>query len=205
MPLGKITIHPIANDAERRSRHQRRSDGLLKKVQELSVLCNVPACVVIYDTDDTAEPNVWPSMQETTNLMQSSLDMLESSVGNKMLDREALLQKSIAKAENKLDRRRSQNRQLEINIIMNDIIAGRRKNLDDLDSKQIEELEWVLAMRHRGIHDHVHVLRSEAVEASSLPPSQPAAQPASQVVSGEQENMEGDDSPRAFLEGDSSV
>ncbi|KAL5227126.1 hypothetical protein ABZP36_015391 [Zizania latifolia] len=137
-------------------------------------------------------------MQETTNMMQSSLDMPESSVGNRMLDREALLQKSIAKAENKLLRRRSQNRQFEINIIMNDIIARRRKNLDDLDPVQIEELEWVLSMRHKGIRNRINELRSEATEASSLPPAQPATQPASQVDSVKLEILDDQDSLKGF-------
>ncbi|KAL5226492.1 hypothetical protein ABZP36_014757 [Zizania latifolia] len=138
-------------------------------------------------------------MQETTNMMQSSLDMPESSVDNGMLDREAILQKSTAQAENKLHRKRSQNRQFEINIIMNDIIAGRRQNLDDLGPVQIEELEWVLAMRHKGIRNRINELRSEAAaEASSLPLAQAAAQPASQVGSVKPEILEDEDSPHAF-------
>ncbi|KAL5227255.1 hypothetical protein ABZP36_015520 [Zizania latifolia] len=137
-------------------------------------------------------------MQETTNMMQSSLDMPESSVDNGMLDREDILQKSIAQAEDKLHRKRSQNHQFEINIIMNDIIARRRQNLDDLGPVQIEELEWVLAMRHKGIHNRINELRSEAAEASYLPLAQPATQPASQVGSVKPEILEDEDSPHAF-------
>ncbi|KAG8051865.1 hypothetical protein GUJ93_ZPchr0001g32734 [Zizania palustris] len=183
MPLGKITIHPIDNNAERRSRLRKRSGGLLKKVQELSVLCNVPACVAIYDTDDMAEPIVWPSVQETTNMMQSSLDMPQTSVGKKMLDREALLQKNITKSESKLLKMRSNNHQFEVNIIMSDIIAGRRKDLDDLDLEKMEELEWVLTMRRSGIHKRINELCSKAAEASSPPLAPPTTQPTTDVDS----------------------
>ncbi|KAG8064595.1 hypothetical protein GUJ93_ZPchr0004g38534 [Zizania palustris] len=160
----------------------RLSSRLLNEVQELSMLCNVPAYVVIYDTDDTAKPKVWPSMQETTNIMQSCFDMPESSVENGMLDKEAILQKRLAQAEKKLQNKISQNRQFEINIIMNDIVTRRRRNLDDLDPVRIEELEWVVAMRRKGIRHRINVLCSEGTEATYLPLAQPVTQPMAQPV-----------------------
>ncbi|KAG8064596.1 hypothetical protein GUJ93_ZPchr0004g39857 [Zizania palustris] len=195
MPRGKTTIHPKANDVDRTSRHERKrlSNGILDDVQEVSMLYNDPACVVIDDIDDIAEPKVCPSMQETTNMMQSCLDLPESSVDNRVLDREAL------------QRMISQNRQLGIIIIMNDIITGRRKNMDDLDPVQIEELHCMIAMCRKGIRDRIKALRSEGTEASSLPlaqrvappMAQPVAQPASQVGSMKPEIMEDEDSPHA--------
>ncbi|KAG8064597.1 hypothetical protein GUJ93_ZPchr0004g38690 [Zizania palustris] len=173
MPRGKTTIHPKANDIDRTSRHERKrlSNGILDDVQEVSMLYNDPACVVIDDIDDIAEPKVCPSMQETTNMMQSCLDLPESSVDNRVLDREAL------------QRMISQNRQVDIIIIMNDIITGRRKNMDDLDHVQIEELHCMIAMCRKGIRDRIKELRSEGTEASSLPLAQPVA-PASGTTYG---------------------
>ncbi|KAG8044830.1 hypothetical protein GUJ93_ZPchr0387g2491 [Zizania palustris] len=207
MPRGKTTIHPKANDVERTSRHEskRVSNGILDEVQEVSMLCNDPAYVVIDDIDDTAEPKVCPSMQETTNMMQSCLDLPESSVDNGVLDREAILHKKLAQAENKLKRMISENRQLDIIIIMNDIIAGLRKNMDDLDPVHIEELQCMIAMSRKGIRNRIKELRSEGTEASSLPlaqlvaqpMAQPVAQPASQVGSVKPEIIEDEDSPHA--------
>uniref|UniRef100_A0A0D9V107 MADS-box domain-containing protein n=1 Tax=Leersia perrieri TaxID=77586 RepID=A0A0D9V107_9ORYZ len=161
MPLRKVTIEPITNQVARRSTHERRTAGLLKKVQEVSILCNVRACIVVYNIGDDTEPKAWPSLPEATNILEDAMDITESSIGKRMLDTESLLRLNITEAEKKLRNKRAENCQLEINMIMNDVISGRRKNLDDLDPQLIGDIQMVLAMRHLAIRNRINVLRSK--------------------------------------------
>ncbi|KAF0918032.1 hypothetical protein E2562_021723 [Oryza meyeriana var. granulata] len=65
---------------------------------------------------------------------------------------------------------------------MNDIVAGRRKDLDDLDSKVIDNLEWELGKRHEGMRNCIDMLRSGAPQVLSLLPPQPVPLEASEPL-----------------------
>lgn len=61
MTRKKVTLAYIANDSARKATFKKRKKGLIKKVSELSTLCGIEACAVIYSPYDT-EPEVWPSV-----------------------------------------------------------------------------------------------------------------------------------------------
>ncbi|KAI4320610.1 hypothetical protein MLD38_034071 [Melastoma candidum] len=61
----KLALELIPEEKSRKLTCQRRKKCLLKKAQELSALCGVDACVVMYDSGSssssaTAQPEIWP-------------------------------------------------------------------------------------------------------------------------------------------------
>uniref|UniRef100_A0A803KU18 MADS-box domain-containing protein n=1 Tax=Chenopodium quinoa TaxID=63459 RepID=A0A803KU18_CHEQI len=60
MTRKKVKLAFIENNTARKATLSKRTHGLVKKTQELSVLCDVDACVIIY-AKDTQVPVVWPS------------------------------------------------------------------------------------------------------------------------------------------------
>ena len=56
-----MKLEYIENDTTRRVTYRKRSRGLLKKTRELSVLCGVDACVLIY-SPYSPTPLAWPSI-----------------------------------------------------------------------------------------------------------------------------------------------
>ncbi|GFP91855.1 mads-box transcription factor pheres 2 [Phtheirospermum japonicum] len=59
-----MKVEFIVNKKSRNTTFKRRKEGLVKKIKELSTLCDVDACMIIYspDHDAPAAPDiVWPS------------------------------------------------------------------------------------------------------------------------------------------------
>ncbi|KAF5764506.1 putative transcription factor MADS-type1 family [Helianthus annuus] len=48
MTRKKVKLAFIMNDSARKATYKKRKKGLMKKVNELSTLCGIDACVIIY-------------------------------------------------------------------------------------------------------------------------------------------------------------
>ena len=60
MTRRKTKLTFIANDTERKTSYKKRKKSLLKKTEELSTLCGIEACAIVYGPDDP-QPETWPS------------------------------------------------------------------------------------------------------------------------------------------------
>ncbi|XP_051133433.1 MADS-box transcription factor 3-like [Andrographis paniculata] len=59
MGRAKLNMKFIEDVKSRNNMFKRRKEGLLKKMKELTILCNVSGCAVIYGPD-RPEPEIWP-------------------------------------------------------------------------------------------------------------------------------------------------
>ncbi|KAK8946914.1 MADS-box transcription factor 20 [Platanthera zijinensis] len=69
MPRKKLALAYITNGGARTAALKKRLPGLLKKAQELAVLCDVPGCAVLY-APGQSEPVVWPSPEVAMSLLR---------------------------------------------------------------------------------------------------------------------------------------
>lgn len=64
MGRGRITMELIQNEKARKTTFQKRKNGLMKKVNEFSILCDVDVCVILYapnfEGQGYLEPETWP-------------------------------------------------------------------------------------------------------------------------------------------------
>lgn len=60
MTRSKLRLEYITNNAMRKATFKKRRGGFVKKLTELTTLCGVEACAIIYSTYDS-QPDVWPS------------------------------------------------------------------------------------------------------------------------------------------------
>ncbi|KAL1192031.1 Agamous-like MADS-box protein AGL80 [Cardamine amara subsp. amara] len=117
MTRKKVKLAFIANDSSRKATFKKRKKGLMKKVNELSTLCGVTACAIIYSPYDT-NPEVWPSNSGVERVVSEFRTLPEMDQHKKMVDQETFLRQRIAKATEQLRKQRKENREMEMTEVM---------------------------------------------------------------------------------------
>ncbi|BFG38444.1 hypothetical protein CerSpe_247180 [Prunus speciosa] len=116
----KVKLAWIENNNVRKKRFRKRKGSLLKKVSEISTLCDAGAFAIVY-APDSDEPDVWPSPSEVKELIAKFQSIPEAERSRKMTDHETYLKETIAKLEQQLRKIKWQNYEMEMNDIMHDI------------------------------------------------------------------------------------
>ncbi|XP_023634257.1 agamous-like MADS-box protein AGL104 [Capsella rubella] len=82
----KVKLAWVENNKARAIFFRRRSEGVLKKVKELTILCDILACLIIFSPND-AEPMVWPSVETARGLLDNFFSLPKDRIilGREML------------------------------------------------------------------------------------------------------------------------
>ncbi|KAL8500589.1 hypothetical protein ACS0TY_020244 [Phlomoides rotata] len=176
MTRKKKTLAYIANDSDRRACFRKRKKGLIKKVSELSTLCGVDACAVIYSQYDS-EPEVWPSASGAEAVLSRFQRMNTMDRTRKMVNQESYTRQRIFKAEEKLRRVLKENKRKEMERFMFMNLYG-DATLDQLNLKEASVLGFVIEQTLRDITSQMETLKLNKqivpapAEAAPAPPFQ---------------------------------
>lgn len=155
MTRKEVKLAWIANDSTRRTTLRKRRNGLLKKASELSILCNVKVCAVIYDPEKP-EPEVWPSASEAMNILHEFKAMPEyGRRGTRRVDQEGFLRQRNAKLRQLLLRQQVQNKQLEVKILMARGLAAGTRRLNDVSYEDAAILRHVIGDAEKDVHRRI--------------------------------------------------
>ncbi|KAM7497282.1 hypothetical protein LguiA_021696 [Lonicera macranthoides] len=138
MAKNKVVLARIANDSKRKSTLKRRRDGLFKKIEELSTLCDVEPAVVVYARGEEEESGVWPSKEVTEERFRRYEFIPDVEKTLKMTTQEAYLQERVAKEMDKIKREEKKNEEKEISLIMNQLADGMKLTM--LDTRQLNAM-----------------------------------------------------------------
>lgn len=158
MTRKKVTLAFITNDSERKASYKKRKKGLIKKVSELSTLCGVDACAIIYSQYD-AVPEVWPSPLAAQAILARFRKLSDMDQSRKMVNQETFTRQRIKKAAEQLRRLRRENTCRELEAFMFRCIRG-GASLDGCTLPDPAEMGWVIGQTLRDIK-----ARMEAIEA----------------------------------------
>ncbi|XP_010024527.2 MADS-box protein SVP-like [Eucalyptus grandis] len=118
MARKKVKLAYIENESARKSSLKKRRQGLLKKARELSILCGVETCAIVWSPDEN-EPATWPtSPVEVEDLLTRYLSIPEIERSRKMVNQETYLRErnhKLTEQHKKLDRK---NKDLENHYLM---------------------------------------------------------------------------------------
>lgn len=152
----------ISNDATRRATLKKRRKGLLKKVRELSILCDVRACAIIYSPNEP-QPEVWPSAAEAARLLSRFRALPEMEQSKKMMNQETFLCQRASKLHDKLRRYDRENHDLESAALLREAMAG--ASVSSLHIEELAALAWALDHRNKAVQDRIdHLNLSAALE-----------------------------------------
>ncbi|EEF42281.1 agamous-like MADS-box protein AGL80 [Ricinus communis] len=176
MTRKKVKLAYISNDTARKATFKKRKKGLMKKVSELSTLCGVDACAIIYSPYD-AQPEVWPSAIEVQRVLSQFKNMPEMEQSKKMVNQESFLRQRIGKANEQLKKQRKDNREKEVTQVMFQSLTG--KTLNNLNMMDLNDLGWIINQYLKDIYKKVETVSKEInrqVTAAPPPPSPPPQQ-----------------------------
>ncbi|CAJ1960578.1 unnamed protein product [Sphenostylis stenocarpa] len=112
----KVELAFIVNNHDRKVSYRRRKKSLLKKMEELSTLCGVEACAIVYSSFDQ-EPQIWPSESGVQNVVEKFRTVPEWKK-NKMGNQESVIETSIVKCKKKIRKLEKENKEVEMNMFM---------------------------------------------------------------------------------------
>ncbi|PIA34028.1 hypothetical protein AQUCO_03900138v1 [Aquilegia coerulea] len=146
----KVKLAWMRDHVARKNSYRRRKNNLVKKVDELSKLCAVKACAIIYSPYDPI-PSVWPSNDEAHRLFLQFLTLPDNMQTKKLFNLEFFLKEEIVKLEGKLERaEKSEHEEKMIDLIMRsangDVLRG-------LKHEDVQDMECYIEQRMKEIYE----------------------------------------------------
>jgi hypothetical protein len=165
---GKLKLQWIADRAKRNSAMKKRLPNLVKKAEELAVLCDVPVCLLVYLPGEE-EPVVWPSQEAAADVVARYKSVAESRRLKRKLDGEDMVRKMVNKAKAELYNVHRERCEKEINLLLVDFIAGRRGSFADLPPNISAACKWQVERKLQAVTARLQEIRG-ARGGAILPP-----------------------------------
>ncbi|KAL6008906.1 hypothetical protein ACLOJK_022132 [Asimina triloba] len=156
MARRKVKLAWIVNDSARKVTYKKRKKGLMKKVGELSILCNVSACVII-DNPWGPQPDVWPSREDARRVVTNFKNLPEMEQCKKMVNQEGFIRQRIMKLRDQLKRLQRENREAEIVILMSECMMGR--SLYEVSMDDLNGLAWLIDSKLKLVRHKIETIR----------------------------------------------
>ncbi|KAH7862239.1 hypothetical protein Vadar_001920 [Vaccinium darrowii] len=156
MTRKKVKLAFITNDSARKATFKKRKKGLMKKVNELSTLCGIDACAIIYSPYES-QPDVWPDTGGAQRMLTQFKRMPEMEQSKKMVNQEGFTRRRIVKATEQLKKQCKDNREKEMTEVMYQCLTGR--GLQNLVMADLHDLGWLIDQKLKDIHKKIESLK----------------------------------------------
>ncbi|KAK2647406.1 hypothetical protein Ddye_014895 [Dipteronia dyeriana] len=164
MARRKIKQELISNESKRKVTFKKRKGGLLKKMNELTTLCGVMGCAIIYSTFDNRS-EIWPSPPELALVFDRFKKTSEEERDKYTVDQKTFFGRHISRSSNALERERKKNQWLEMELTLIDCLAG--KSLNDLKClEDLKELEVLLEEKIKCFTDKIETMGLESKQVN---------------------------------------
>lgn len=160
MTRKKVKLAYISNDSARKATFKKRKKGLMKKVSELSTLCGIDTCAIIFSPYDS-QPEIWPSSPLGVQRVLSQFKkMPEMEQSKKMVNQDAFLRQRIGKANEQLKKLRKDCREKEMTQVMFQCLTG--KSLLSLSIMDLNDMGWLIDQNLKDICKRIETLKKIA-------------------------------------------
>ncbi|XP_078152595.1 MADS-box transcription factor PHERES 2-like [Carex rostrata] len=167
-PRKRTSLVAIEEEASRRYTYKKRKETLIKKTSEISKLCGVDACIVIYGPQDR-EPDVWPPRENTMQILSCFSSMSEDQRSKNMVDQKGILLKQVEKLKVELRKVEEENCRLETMMLLQDVFSGQCTLADVADFGRMSRLSAMVEKHHNEVCGRMNELLSVPVPQSVGP------------------------------------
>ncbi|GMH10398.1 hypothetical protein Nepgr_012239 [Nepenthes gracilis] len=180
----KVKLAYITDDFARKSCFRKRKQGLLKKMKEISILCDVEACAIIY-SPYAAQPQVWPSTAAAAAVLAEFKGLPEEDQTKRMLNQRDFLLQMIRKVDEQVQKQRRDNREKVVVETMFHCLGG--GSFHDLSTPDFDDVHKLVDKSLKDVLERVETLKTgtrkqpviveEEMMLPPLPPSLPPLPP----------------------------
>ncbi|GAU21587.1 hypothetical protein TSUD_131710 [Trifolium subterraneum] len=133
-------------------------------LDEITTLCGIEACAIIYDNNNP-QPVVWPSSEsEAKNVLSKFVSLPEPDQSKKMMDQEDFLWKRVEKAFEKLKKLREETRKNVMAIIMNHYINTKEFNGNSMSNYDLNDMSCFVDENLKEIYQKMEGMKIESQE-----------------------------------------
>ncbi|XP_047151527.1 agamous-like MADS-box protein AGL80 [Vigna umbellata] len=161
MTRAKIELAYITDPAKRKATFKKRKNGLMKKISEITVLCGIDACAVVYSPDLPNKPEVWPSESEARSVISKFNGVPEAEKRKKMFCQESFLRQRIDKGKEQLKKLKNENRKREINLLMCEYLTHGGNNLDSNNMSYLKDFSFFTDQNLDEIRNKITMLQTQ--------------------------------------------
>ncbi|VVB04151.1 unnamed protein product [Arabis nemorensis] len=172
MTRKKVKLAFIANDSSRKTTFRKRKNGLMKKLNEITTLCDIPACAILYSPYDV-DPVVWPSSSGVQNVVAEFRSMPEIDQQKKMVDQETFLRQRIEKVTELLKRQRRENREREMTEVMFHCLIGSMGTFN-LNLMDLNDLGFLIDQFRKDVKHSLEIMKNSGMEIGQSSNAAPA-------------------------------
>ncbi|XP_031498010.1 agamous-like MADS-box protein AGL80 [Nymphaea colorata] len=146
MKRKKETLAYIAKDSVRKATFKKRKQGLLKKLSELSILCGVIACAIIFGRNDML-PEIWPNIEKAQQGIRKFKELIEVDQIKLLMNAEGFLQERIEKLKKQHAKMSKKNLDLELTLRLVESMYNKELLLE-ASIEDVRALSRVVATKH---------------------------------------------------------
>ena len=133
----------ILNDAARKATYKKRKKGLLKKIDELSTLCGIEACAIVYSPYEP-QPKIWPSPWGVQNVLSKFRTMPEMEQSKKMMNQETFMNQRVMKAKEQVKKQQKDNKEKEMALLMFQCLNAGKIMDNNMSVVDVNNLAWLI-------------------------------------------------------------
>ncbi|XP_071728576.1 agamous-like MADS-box protein AGL80 [Rutidosis leptorrhynchoides] len=162
MTRKKVKLAFIANDSARKATFKKRKKGLMKKVHELSTLCGIDACAIIYSPYES-QPEVWPNNIGVQRVLAQFKRMPLMEQSKKMVNQESFIRQRITKTSEQLKKQIKENLEKEMNEVMYRCLTG-KGSIENLILTDLNDMGRLVDRTIKDICGRIESLKKCVVE-----------------------------------------
>ncbi|CAK8566076.1 unnamed protein product [Lathyrus sativus] len=136
----RVKLAFMVNDSARKITYTKRKKSLIKKIDELTTLCGIEACAIVY-SDFHLEPEIWPSPWEVQRIVTKFRSYSEFEKGKKMLNQESFLTQRILKSNEQLAKLQRSNWEQEKSLVLFQCLI-KENFINTLNTNVLNELSY---------------------------------------------------------------
>ncbi|CAN1127111.1 Agamous-like MADS-box protein AGL86 [Linum perenne] len=162
----KLQHELIIDEGARKKTFNKRKNGLLKKLEEITTLCGVAACAFISHNfggnDKEEQLLVWPSEAKATDVLRRRNEMPQRMQEKYMLNHETLSTESLEKTKKKLKNQQEKNQLMEIELLLKEsLLTSSGEDMDYGAKGELNSKRRIVKDFIKKVNEQIEYLESE--------------------------------------------